>query len=216
MTDIPTTIARPKQLRSQRTLERLLETAERLISERGFDKVSIAALVREAGSSVGGFYGRFQDKDELLFALHERLVKEIDRRVAAFESPGRFDDATLGEIVRPCVRELVSVYRERRQLFAAIAARSVQNEQLWELGKRLRASVIDRFAALVLRRRDQITHPDPELAVELGAQMVFALMDQAVIFGELRVRGEPVSDEQVADELERSFIAYLGVRGEDP
>ena len=185
------------------------------MSEHGFDNVSIAALVREASSSVGGFYGRFQDKDGLLLALHERLIQEIDARVTAFEIPGRFDGATLREIVRACVRELVTVYRERRWLFLAFTARSIGNEELWKRGMSFRASVIDRFAALVLRRRDQIAHPEPELAAELGAQMVFALMDQAVILGELRVGGEPLPDERVAEELERSFLAYLGITGED-
>jgi AcrR family transcriptional regulator len=48
-------VARPKQARSEETLQRLLEAAEALIEEKGLADASIPEIVRRAGSSVGGF-----------------------------------------------------------------------------------------------------------------------------------------------------------------
>ncbi len=59
----------PKQARSERTLQRLLDAAEVLIEEKGHAAVSIPEIARRARSSVGGFYARFRDKNELLRAL---------------------------------------------------------------------------------------------------------------------------------------------------
>ena len=54
----------PKQARSQRTLERILQAAEELVLEKGLASVSVPDIVARANSSVGGFYARFEDKNE--------------------------------------------------------------------------------------------------------------------------------------------------------
>jgi hypothetical protein len=48
-------VARPKQARSEQTLQRILDAAEGLIEEKGLADASIPEIVRRAGSSVGGF-----------------------------------------------------------------------------------------------------------------------------------------------------------------
>ena len=70
-------VTAPKQARSAATLQRLLDAAEDLIAEKGLRDVSIPDIVARAGSSVGGFYARFKDKDELLRALEERFLGEM-------------------------------------------------------------------------------------------------------------------------------------------
>ena len=64
------------QARSQETLERILEAAEELVSERGFDNATVSEIVRRANSSVGAMYARFNDKDSLLVCLHERFCEQ--------------------------------------------------------------------------------------------------------------------------------------------
>ena len=51
-------VTAPKQARSEQTLYRLLDAAQELIAAKGLADVSIPEIVRRAGSSVGGFYGR--------------------------------------------------------------------------------------------------------------------------------------------------------------
>ena len=75
------TVVGPKQARSERTLYRLLDAAEALIAEKGLAEVSIPEIVRRARSSVGGFYARFRDKNELLRALEERFYRELSVRL---------------------------------------------------------------------------------------------------------------------------------------
>ena len=52
----------PQQARSQETLNRLLDAAEQLVAEKGFDDTPVAEVARRAGSSVGAFYSRFREK----------------------------------------------------------------------------------------------------------------------------------------------------------
>ena len=60
MTERPallSSVAPPKQARSEQTLYRILDATEALIREKGLAAVSIPEIVSRAGSSVGGFYG---------------------------------------------------------------------------------------------------------------------------------------------------------------
>src|SRR5499433_1449462 len=108
------TVSGPKQARSERTLQRLLDAAEALIKEKGHAAVSIPEIARRAGSSVGGFYARFRDKNELLRALEERHFIEILQRVEALADASRWQQAATIDIVEAAVAELVNSTRERR------------------------------------------------------------------------------------------------------
>lgn len=63
------------QERSRLTLERILESAERLLADRDFRELTMSDLAAEAGCAVGTVYGRIPDKESLLACLHERHVR---------------------------------------------------------------------------------------------------------------------------------------------
>ncbi len=205
------TVSRPKQARSQETLRRLLDAAESLIEEKGLADASIPEIVRRAGSSVGGFYARFRDKDALFRALEERFFLELYARLDAISNPERWRGATLADIVRPSVEELVWAFRERAGLIRCFLVRAARDPGTFEDGLRFRRDVAARFVALAAPRRQEIRHPEPELAVELGVQLAFGLMQQAVILGEVRAGGRVLGDADLVEEITRNFLAYLGL-----
>ena len=65
-----------RQARSQATLERLLESTESLLANKGFEGVTVAEIAMRAGLSVGAVYSRFRDKDALLQCLLDRFTAE--------------------------------------------------------------------------------------------------------------------------------------------
>lgn len=52
----------------------LLDSAQVLFFERGYDKTTVNDLIQHAGLSKGGFYHHFSSKEEVLEALVERLA----------------------------------------------------------------------------------------------------------------------------------------------
>ncbi len=207
-------VAAPKQARSEQTLYRLLDAAESLIQEKGLADASVPEIVRRAGSSVGGFYARFRDKRELLRALEERFFDELSQRLDAISKPERWSEASLPEIARACVRELVDTFRERRALIGVFMFRAAQDPDFMADGLRFRRKVSERLVALLLPRRSEIAHPDPELAIDLGVQFAFGLMHQDVIFGEVRAGARRLGDDDLVAELTRNFLSYLGAAPE--
>jgi AcrR family transcriptional regulator len=202
-------VAAPKQRRSERTLRRLLDAGEALIEEKGLADVSVPDIVRRAGSSVGGFYARFRDKNELLRALEERFFGELLARVDALADPARWAQAALPEIVRALVAELVGTFRAREALIRAFVMRAAQDPEFIGDAARFRRRVADRVVALLALRRREIGHADPVLAIELGVQLAFGLMHQFVIFGEVRAGGRRLSEAALVNELTRTLCAHL-------
>ena len=205
------TVNGPKQARSEETLRRLLSAAEELITEKGHRAVSIPEIARRADSSVGGFYARFRDKNELLRALEERHFLELNERVERLADPVRWAGADTADIVEAGVAELVAITRERRPIIAAFLANALEDPVLLEGGLRFRRSVEERLSALFLTRRDEMSHPDPALAIELAIQTAFAIMQQHVLIEETRAQGRALSDDELRRELTTLVLRYVGI-----
>ncbi len=51
--------------RAAENRERIVDVASRLFRERGFEAIGVAALMKAAGLTHGGFYGHFESKEDL-------------------------------------------------------------------------------------------------------------------------------------------------------
>lgn len=171
-------------------------------------------IAARAGSSVGGFYARFRDKAELLRALEERFFAQKELRVEELAQPERWTGAPLPRIVRACMDELVGTFRLREPLIRAFLLRAAHDAELVGVALRFRRRTAERIGSLLLTRRDRIAHPDPALAIDVGVQLAFALMHEFALFGEVRAAGRTLSDDQLASELTRIVLGYLGVAPE--
>ena len=201
----------PQQARSQETLHRLLDAAQALIAEKGIDDTKVAEVAARAGSSVGAFYSRFRDKDALVHALYDRYLEEATATANAALDPERWEGAEIPEILQAVVRFLVEIYRDQVGLMRAFAIRNHTDAGFQARQNRLSHYVSDKLTALLLTRQDEITHPDPALAVAFGLTQVFSTLDGVVLFGELRSGALQLSDEELAVEMTRAYLAYLGV-----
>lgn len=202
----------PHQARSQETLERILDAAEGLIAEKGYEDATVQEIVRRAGSSVGAFYARFRDKDGLLHAIYERYLEQAAATADAALDPARWDGVPIAALVRSVVGFLVHVYRERSGLIRAFVLRNHTDADFQARQEQLSHHVHDKLVALLLAQRVEIRHPDPERAATFGLTFVFSAIESAVLFGDLRTVALAFSDTDLATELARAYLAYLGVQ----
>ncbi len=63
---------------------RLLSAATRLFAEQGFDRTSVSQIVEAAGVTKGAMYHYFRSKDDLLYEIYARVLREQTRRLEAF------------------------------------------------------------------------------------------------------------------------------------
>jgi AcrR family transcriptional regulator len=68
------------------TRQRLLDVAEKLISQRGFGGTSLQMIADELGITKAAIYYHFRTRDQLLITLMEPMLHEIRRVVEIAES----------------------------------------------------------------------------------------------------------------------------------
>jgi len=198
----------PQQERTRQTLGRLLDAAEAMVADRGFDETSIADIAAAAGSSVGGFYRRFRDKDGLLQALHERFCEEARATADEALDPARWSGAPASEVVTQFTAFLVGIYRERAGLFRAFLHRSIVEPSVLQRQEELFEYLAMGLSAVLSDRLDPVRHPDPEFAVRFSLRVLLGTLDETYA---LRSRDLELTDERTATEMTRVVTSYLGV-----
>lgn len=202
-------ITPPQQERSRQTLDRLLDAAEALVSEKGFADTSVAEVARRAGSSVGAFYTRFPNKEALLHALYDRYVVQAVATADDALDPERWRGASSARILRAVLRFLVAIYRDQNGLIRAFTVANQTDPAFQGRRDRLSHYVSTRLSELLLERAHEIRHPDPARACHFGLTLVFSTLDSVMLFGEMRPRDLVLDDDSLADELARAYLAYL-------
>ncbi len=201
-----------RQARSQATLERLLESTEALLENKGFEGVTVAEIAVRAGVSVGAVYSRFRDKDALLQCLLERFVTEATATADETLDIDRWQGASIEEITSEFVVFLVEIHRARIGLLRELVARARGSGPVVERKEELIRHIGDRLCPLLLARADDITHPDPAFAVSFALRLVLGCLEQAILSGGSTGYGLPTSDDRLAAELTRTYLSYLGVK----
>lgn len=198
----------PRQARSQRTLERILDAAEALILESGSDGFTVAEVARRGRSSVGSLYARFQGKEALLRSVFERFVEQAEATVEAALEPTRWQGIALGQILDSAIAFLVHVFHERRALIAAFTLRAAQDAEVTALADRLGMRIQAGLGRLIAQRSDELRHPNTERAVRFATWLVLSAMEAHT----LHDPGEPfIERRDILAELTYMCRAYLGI-----
>lgn len=67
----------PLTKKAERTKAKLIASARKLISERGFDNVSVEEITKDAGVAKGTFYHYFVCKEDVVREFSTRVIEEI-------------------------------------------------------------------------------------------------------------------------------------------
>ncbi|MBA3889578.1 MAG: TetR/AcrR family transcriptional regulator [Gemmatimonadaceae bacterium] len=201
----------PQQSRSQETLGRILDAAERVLEEKSFGDATLAEIMERAGVTVGAFYRRFPDKDALLHHLDDRFFTELRGHADELLDPGRWERASFAQVIPQLARIAVPLFRMRRGLLRTIFIRARTDAKIQATARELNGLFLAKLRVLADTRLAEIVHPVPHAAVDLGFRILVGALRETVVFGEVWPDAPAMTDEQLAHELARSYLAYLGV-----
>ena len=122
----------PTQARSRHRVERVLDSAARLVVRRGVASLSTREIAAGAGMPVASLYQYFSDKDDVLLALAQRDMDEMDAQV--LEDLAAVPQLTVASLVRTVMTAFVSVYH-RRRAFVEIYLRGRSNAAIRQFGR---------------------------------------------------------------------------------
>jgi AcrR family transcriptional regulator len=192
--------------RGTRSREAVLDAAERLMAEQGYEAASVAALVEEAAIPASSIYHYFGSKEGVLLAVMERGAErffaelpDLDRRLGSQR-----------EHLRALV-DVVATTLDRHPAFLRILV--VMAAQPVDAGEGEIHRVVDRVRGLALRRlRDQMQvvfglAPASDAADHL-ARFTLAAFDGAF------VAHQSLPDIGIGDLLRHLPAALIAVRRE--
>ena len=88
--------------KAERTKAKLLASARKLISERGFDQVSVEDITRDSQVAKGTFYHYFKSKEEVVLELSHAAAMSNLKNALDYE----------GGVIARCVMYFHTVYRD--------------------------------------------------------------------------------------------------------
>ena len=166
--------------------EQILAAAAKRFREHGFDGISVADLMKEAGLTHGGFYGHFSSKEELValaslramgetVAKWEKVVDEapgnpLEALAKSYLSLRHHDHPETGCLLAALGSELArqpssvrDAVREGQQQFFALLTRIVPGQTKAARKKKAIAVLATMIGGMVLAR----TVSDPQLRQEI-------------------------------------------------
>ncbi len=199
----------PRQNRSRKSLERLLDAAEQRISAVGIENFTIADVVSHADLSVGAFYARFRDKTALLHAVQDRFHDRIEPLLHAEMSRCGSRAESLAEAVECMIDILVEHMTSTRELSRAFMMSSVFDPVMRARGEQVNRRRREVFASVLLSHRDEIGHDDPHVAIEMAYGMYAAVVRGTLVFGSQHELHYDVSDQTIIREIKSAITLYL-------
>lgn len=201
----------PLQQRSQQSLDRMLDTAEQLMRQRGIDGLTVADVVRGAQASIGSFYARFEDKDALVRVVQDRVLSRIERTLET-HAPAAWASASLDECVLKFVTS-TALGVEEGPLFHAFLSQSTQDAAMRERGRRFGRQLCELFRNALAAHRDQIHHGSPDAAIDFAYATCISVLERRLLWGGSASPSE-LDRPALVRELARALSAYL--RSHDP
>jgi AcrR family transcriptional regulator len=184
----------PTSARGRDTFERLLDAAERLFAERGFEGTSMRAVTQAAGASVSAANYHFGSKDALLRASLLRRVEPTNRlrleRLGALEARVGDGPLALEDVLHCFLSPSIELHVQPggpdhlRQVAARLHAEP--SERMSAVKRELFGPLSERFREAVARALPD--HTEDEIA--LSFQLTVGVMVH-VISGRLELADPP-------------------------
>ncbi|MGC2299153.1 MAG: TetR/AcrR family transcriptional regulator [Acidobacteriaceae bacterium] len=110
----------PAQARAQVTVEAMLDAAIRLLKRRGAGSITTNRIAQTAGVSIGSVYQYFPNKRAIFVALHERHIRQVDKRMERCMREGA--DASLGEVAALLIDAMIEMHEADPELSELLQA----------------------------------------------------------------------------------------------
>jgi len=188
-----------QQRRSKEAWTRVLDAGVAVLTEKGSEGFTIAAVCERAGVTPPTIYRRAPNKDALFLAVYEHGIAQVratETTKLAEPSPPRDGDAAA--VVRQAVRTIAETFFAHRDFLRAVIIISATNETVH--GRGVDAS--NTLAATFSRLTDSVTPPDLEESRTTFFQMLFGALVLRTGFGGDFAMPTPVSDDAFVAGLE--------------
>jgi AcrR family transcriptional regulator len=188
---------RPRQERSQHTVDAILSATKTLVVRHGVDKLTTNGVARLAGVSIGSLYQYFPSKRALIAELrqrHQASGRQIFRTEAA-----TLIGASVETALRRFVEKMIEVHREDPALHRALEIE----------GRGGGFGEVEYEVLRVIRLHMELHRAEIPLADLDRAAFVVGVTVQSITHGIVLEHPRSLDDPTLVDDVVRMLLAYL-------
>jgi AcrR family transcriptional regulator len=189
----------PMQRRSAERVQRMLDAAQELVGDLGYDAVTTTLIAERAGVSIGSLYQFFPDKQAVVRAVALRNLELFTLRMEALNERGEFQD--WWSFVSLVMDEYVAMHHDVPG-FRVIRFGDVADLHLLDPSRDNDSVVADRFVEVIGTMIDFEAGTDPHLQLVIAIKIADTLT-------RLAFERDPKGDPMVLDEAKRIIREHL-------
>jgi AcrR family transcriptional regulator len=188
----------PRQERGERRVAELLEAAEAVMSEIGYEAATMSAIADRAGAAIGSLYQFFPNKACITQALRTEYAKRFDRMFAPLAMKAR---ALNPEALASRLVDLTVEFAEAHPALPALLDAPKSTRAPLPMQKILR----ERFARVLLARGQRLSKAE---AARAGTATLHILKALNQLYTELLGRER----HRMVDEFKMVLLGYFRAR----
>lgn len=168
------------QQRSEETRTKIMESAIKLFSSRGYAAASVDDICTEAGISKGAFYHHFESKQALFLALLDGWLKTIDNAIEASK------DKTAPETFMQMTEAFPYIFETAGgglPMFLEFWLQASRDKKIWEASIAPYRRYHKYFTSLIKKgvQEGSFVEVDPELAARMIVSTAMGLLLQSLL-----------------------------------
>ena len=173
----------PRQMRGRASYERMMTAAEALLIERDSGNFTLTDVSQIGKVSIGSIYFRFDSKDALLRAVHERVMDRLEQDHPMIVMRARTRSANFYELIIALVEEIADFLKTYGPIMRPLMMRATADEFIRDRGHKAFRDMEVHLADELLSHADEIKHADPKAAVATVISSVYATLARELGFG---------------------------------
>jgi AcrR family transcriptional regulator len=170
-----------RQKRSREMTLALLKAGAEMLRTHSLSELSIEALCKKVGATVGAFYSRFESKEAYFNALIELAARDGDRGLSRIAENDPFKGADLAEICRILVRGITEWIRNHEGVLRATLQHGGTRPDRWTPFKRRARAMTERATPLLLIAMGRGREAAKKRSIAFGFQLVLGTLVNAIL-----------------------------------
>jgi len=170
-----------RQKRSRETTAALLQAGAEMLRTHSLAELSIEALCRQVGATVGAFYSRFESKDAYFNALMALAAQDGESRLSRMKQDNRLADADLAELSRLLVRGTIGWMRKHEGVLRAALQHDDTRPDRWSTFKELARANVANATPILLQVMGAGRKAAKTRVIAFGFQVVLGTLVNAIL-----------------------------------
>lgn len=199
----------PQQGRSRASYERMLVAAEKLMVKRGDDDFTLTEVAKTGKVSIGSIYLRFASKDDLIRAVHVRVLARIDEDQRTMLADVRERSGTLDEYSRCFVEAYAELLKTYGPVLRPIMFRAIHDESMSTIGRSSAEVLSVEVHRQLLSYSAEFGRADHQRLVENAFRMIYCTLARYLGLGSSPESANEGNWEELKEDLAVMCPAFL-------